>query len=126
MSVVLDTSVLIDGATLDPAESYAISAASLAELHFGVLRAAGRPEQPARMRRLAEIENAFDAIPMDAAVARAYGECAAAIVASARTPRSRVFDLVIAATARAHGAAVLTRNPGDFAGLDGLVEVREG
>lgn len=37
--------------------------------------------------------------------------------------RGRANDVKIAATAAAHGAAVITRNPGDFDGLDGLVRV---
>lgn len=124
MSVILDTSVLIAGAELQPTEEYAISAVSIAELHFGVLRAAGSPAQAMRLQRLAEVESSFDVIPMDAAVARAYAECAIAVQAAGRNPRVRSFDLVIAATARVHGAAVLTHNVRDFAGLEGLVEVR--
>jgi predicted nucleic acid-binding protein len=34
-------------------------------------------------------------------------------------------DLMIAATARSVGAAVLTRNPSDFAGLGAIVAVLE-
>ncbi|MEP6480308.1 MAG: PIN domain-containing protein [Rhodoglobus sp.] len=123
MSVILDTSVLIAATTLDPGEDYAVSAASIAELHFGVLKAAGSPAQALRLRRLAEIENAFDVIPMDVTVARAYAECAAAVHATGRNPRARVFDLVIAATARTVGATVLTHNLRDFDGLEGLVTV---
>jgi predicted nucleic acid-binding protein len=33
------------------------------------------------------------------------------------------MDLLIAATAHAHDAALYTRNPDDFGGLDGLVEI---
>lgn len=124
MTVILDTSVLIAGGPFDPDEDYAVSAASIAELHFGVLRAAGSAVEPLRLQRLAEVENAFDVIPMDAIVARAYAACAQAVRAAGRNPRARVFDLVIAATARAHGAAVLTHNVRDFAGLEGLVEIR--
>ena len=44
--------------------------------------------------------------------------------AASRQPRVKAFDLVIAATARVHGAAVLTHNVRDFGGLEGVVEVR--
>ena len=33
------------------------------------------------------------------------------------------MDLLIAATAHAHSARLYTREPDDFAGLDGLVDV---
>lgn len=123
MRVLLDTSVLIAGAPLDPDVDYAISAASLAELHYGVLAATEPTARAARLQRLAVIERSFDAIPVDAAVARAYGECAAAVLASGRNPRPRAFDLIIAATARVHGASLRTHNLADFAGLEGLVVV---
>lgn len=44
-------------------------------------------------------------------------------MAAGRQPRARALDLLIAATALAHGARLYTRNPGDLAGLDGLVEI---
>ncbi len=34
------------------------------------------------------------------------------------------MDLLIAATAHAHDAALYTRNPDDFAGLEDLIDVR--
>jgi len=34
------------------------------------------------------------------------------------------MDLLIAATAHAHDAVLYTRNPDDFAGLEGLIDVR--
>jgi predicted nucleic acid-binding protein len=45
-------------------------------------------------------------------------------VAAGRQPRARAFDLLIAATAHAHGAVLVTRDVGDFMGLDGVLEVR--
>jgi predicted nucleic acid-binding protein len=123
MRVILDTSVLIAAHELG-ADEYAISAATLAELHFGVLVANNEPTRATRLQRLTVVERSFDAIPFDSTVARAYGECAAAVQIAGRNPRSRVFDLMIAATARAHGASVLTHNVGDFAGLEELVEIR--
>ena len=49
-------------------------------------------------------------------------ELAATRVAG-RTGRTRLADLLIAATAAAHGLPPHTRNPGDFTGLDGIVRV---
>lgn len=40
-----------------------------------------------------------------------------------REVRGRAIDLMIAATAAAHGAAVITRNADDFIGLQGLVKI---
>jgi predicted nucleic acid-binding protein len=123
MRAVLDTSVLIEGLD-DPIDAeLAISTISLAELHFGVLVAKSPEIRASRLRRLAGIERAFDALPVTDAVARTYGAFAATVAAAGRQPRARAFDLVIAATAATHEAALYTRNPKDFLGLDGLVEV---
>ncbi len=37
--------------------------------------------------------------------------------------RGRMIDLMIAATAAANGAAVITKNMDDFDGLDGFVTI---
>lgn len=123
VTAILDTSVLIASWRPPDDEVYAISIVSLAEMHFGVLKAAGTAALPARLRRLSEIEHEFDPIPVDQSVARAYAECAQAVTTVGRSPRPRVFDLLIAATARVEGAKLYTLNPDDFRGLDGLVEI---
>ncbi len=120
---VLDTSVVIasDVSPLDG--DLAVSTATLAELHLGVLVArddAGRAE---RLRRLALVERLFDPLAVDEAVARSYGQLAAAAAQVGRQPRARVMDLLIAATAHTHGARLYTRNPNDLRGLDDLVEI---
>ncbi|GGM55805.1 hypothetical protein GCM10011608_45820 [Micromonospora sonchi] len=48
---------------------------------------------------------------------------AARVVETGRQPRARVMDLLIAATAHAHGAAVYTRNAEDLAGLEDLITI---
>lgn len=123
MRAILDTSMLIASWKPLPGDEYAISIVSLAEMHFGVLRASGTPALAARVRRLSEVEREFEPIPVDGRVARSYAECADAVVRADRNPRPRVFDLVIAATARVEGAKLYTLNVDDFAGLEGLVEV---
>lgn len=125
MRAVLDTSVLL-GPDPGPIDAeVAICAVSLAELHFAVLVAASPTVRAERLRRLSLIEKTFDALPVDDAVAREYGRLAAAVVAAGRQPRARVADLLIAATAAAHQATLWTRNPGDLAGLDGLVDIHQ-
>ena len=123
MRAVLDTSVLI-ATDVPPLEGeLAISAASLAEPHFGVLITADADVRAERLRRLTSIQSRFDALPIDDAVATSYGQLAAAAVATRRKPRSRVMDLLIAATAHAYGARLYTRNASDLAGIGRLVEI---
>jgi toxin FitB len=120
---VLDTSVLLSDDVAPLPGELAISAASLAELHFGVLVTRDEGVRADRLRRLGLIESQFEALPVDASVARAYGHLAAAIVAAGRQPRARVMDLLIAATAAAHLATLYTRNPDDLRGLEDLLPV---
>jgi len=121
--VLLDTSVLI-GAESPGELSGAISAASLAELHFGVLVADSEDERARRSQRLGVIEATFDPLPVDAAVAREWGRLAAAVVSRGGKPRKRALDLVIAATANVQQVPLLTRNPKDFALISDLVETQ--
>ncbi len=120
---ILDTSVVIADSVAPIPGVLAISAATLAELHFGVLVAKTSEVRAERLRRLSVLQQHFDALPVDEAVAISYGRLAAAVVDAGRQPRRRVMDLLIAATAHAHGARLCTRNPGDFAGLEDLVAV---
>jgi predicted nucleic acid-binding protein len=76
-----------------------------------------------RSQRLADIEAAFAAIPFDREAARRYGTLVALTIAASRNPRPRRIDLMIAATAAAHGLPLYTRNPDDFRGLDSAVTV---
>lgn len=122
MRVLLDTSVLIGAESPGELEG-AISVASLAELHFGVLVAADDDERSRRAQRLGVVEATFDPLPVDAAVAREWGRLAAAVAARGAQPRRRAVDLVIAATANAHGVPLLTRNPKDLAVIADLVEL---
>jgi predicted nucleic acid-binding protein len=126
---ILDTSVVIAGRedvglTEALPDEAAISVATLAELHFGVLVAKTAELRQARLRRLGAIEATFQALPIDADVARAFATVAHAIVQSGGRPRSRVMDLWIAATALVHRVPVYTRNAADFAALRGLIDVR--
>jgi toxin FitB len=120
----LDTSVLIAAESPGDLEG-AISAASLAELHFGVLIAAAEDERARRSQRLGVVEATFDPLPVDAAVAREWGRLAATVISRGGRPRRRAVDLVIAATANVHNVPVLTLNPKDFALIADLVDARE-
>jgi predicted nucleic acid-binding protein len=121
--VLLDTSVLIGA--VDPGDlEGAISAASLAELHFGTLVATDPDERARRAQRLGVIEATFDPLPVDAAVAREWGRLAAAVAERGGRPRRRTIDLVIAATANVHRVPVLTADTADLAIIDDLVDVQ--
>lgn len=121
---VLDTSVVIAADVAPIPGVLAISAVTLAELHFGVLVARSDDVRAERLRRLSLLQRRFDPLPLDQDVAASYGRIAAAVVGSGRQPRRRVMDLLIAATAHAHNAVLYTRNLGDFSGLDDLIDVR--
>lgn len=120
---VLDTSVLIaDDVSPLPGE-LAISAVSLAELHFGVLVAADDEARARRLSRLSAVQRRFDPLPVDDVVTESYGMLAARVVRIGRQPRVRVVDLLIAATAHARGATLYTRNADDLRGLDDVLTV---
>lgn len=123
MRALLDTSVLVAAEAPGDLEG-AISAATLAELHFGVLAAGSDDVRARRAQRLGAVEATFDPIPIDAPVAREWGRLAAAVVARGGQPRRRAIDLAIAATANVNGVPLLTLDAADFAILDGIVDVR--
>ncbi|MCP4133855.1 MAG: type II toxin-antitoxin system VapC family toxin [bacterium] len=122
MKALPDTSVLIATDVPVLGGELAISAASLAELHFGVMITADPTARAERLRRLSTLQRTFDPLPVDD-VATSYGRLAAAVAGIGRQPRSRVFDLLIAATAHAHNARLYTLNPADLTGLDDLLEI---
>ena len=123
MRTILDTSVLLGPAPAPLDGELAISSASLAELHYGVLVARTGDLRAERLRRVGVIERTFEALQFDAATARHYGRLAAAVTAAGRSPRARVLDLLIAATAAANGARLATRNASDLVGLEDLIEI---
>lgn len=123
MRTVLDTSVLIGDSLDRVAGEVAISAISLAELHFGVLVASTSEQRALRLQRLVAVERRFEPLAVDANVARSYGRLAAAVREGGRHPQARALDLMIAATAHAHGARLMTRNAEDLRGIEELVEI---
>jgi predicted nucleic acid-binding protein len=123
----LDTSVVIDWH--DPSvidklpNEMAISAITAAELAAGPLLASTPIEAAKRQSRLQEVESLLEPIPFDGKAARSYALVVAAGIGEGRKPRSRFADLLIAATAHAHGLDLYSRNADDFAGLGDLVRV---
>ena len=123
----LDTSVLIDLDTLDPAQlptEVAISAITMAELAAGPHATTDADERARRQDRLQRAEAAFDPLPFDADAARAYGRVYAAVTTAGPKARgARAVDLLIAASALANSLPLYTRNGDDFQALEDLVEI---
>jgi len=124
---ILDTSVIIDLDTLDPANlpaEVAVSAVSMAELATGPHATNDVDERARRQDRLQRAEAAFDPLPFDSDSARAYGRVYASVAAAGREARgARAVDLLIAATACAAGLPLSTRNGTNFEALEGLVDI---
>ena len=120
---ILDTSILIAQVPRIGGD-LAISVASIAELQFGVLVTQDPEIRAHRLSRLTKIQDVFSPLPVDEAVAISYGHLASATVRAGRQPRRRQFDLVIAATAHAHDACLVTRNVKDFEHLADLIDLQ--
>ena len=118
MKGLVDTSVFIAREAGRPLDSLpdepAVSVVTLAELHLGVLRARDAQTRARRLRTVSRVEREYDAIPIDAEVARTF----ASIVGDARAAgrRPKVMDVWIAATGVRHGLVVFTQSA-DFADI---------
>jgi predicted nucleic acid-binding protein len=122
----LDTSVVIDHDMIDPAllpDESAIAAITLAELAAGPHATDDQDERARRQDRLQWATSTWEPLPFDGDAARLYGRMFAAARAAGQTSRSRLADLLIAATAAASGLPVYTRNPLDFDALKAIVRV---
>lgn len=127
----LDTNIIILRRSLDASllpDQSAISAVVLGELAAGVhqVRSDLPDAHAVRADRLALLQQAeaeFDPIPYTAETARMYGRMTAAVLSLGRSPRSRVSDLMIAATAAVEQLPLYTTNPSDYRGLEALVTV---
>ncbi len=125
----LDTSVVI-AREEDPGigeflpSELSISAATLAELQYGVLVAKDEVTRRLRLRRLGDVESTMKALVIDAAVAHSFAKVAHAVKMAGRQPKARVMDLWIAATALTHKVPLYTRNADDFQCLEELIEIR--
>jgi len=118
----IDTSVIVGPGPLDTSGA-SISVVTIAELQFGVERAKEPRLRELRQTRLHAVREAFDPLPVDAAVCLRWGHLAAHMAAHGRRPRSRAMDLLIAATAQEHGLTLLTRDE-DLLWLADVLDVR--
>lgn len=121
----VDTNILILRHLIPTQElprELAISAVTLAELSAGphMIRgddADARRERARRTLVLQRTEQEFEALPFDAEAARIYGQLSGAMLDRGRTPRRRIADLQIAATAVVHRLPLFSTNADDYAGL---------
>ena len=122
----LDTSVVVDHDLIDPAklpDESAIAAVTLAELAAGPHATSDEQERARRQDRLQWAAATWDALPFNTEAARTYGRVFSATRTAGRSSRTRLADLLIAATAAANGLPLYTRNLADFAGLEQIVTV---
>lgn len=123
----LDTSIVIDwaqpGVVPQLPEASAISTITIAELASGTHITQDPVLRAERLMRLQQAEALFEVLDFDRAAAQSYGQIVAAVLATGRSHRGRLADLMIAAVAHANGLALYTRNPNDFAGLHRLLTI---
>lgn len=93
----------------------AMSLVTYAELRAGIEMQPGHRAQDGRV--LAQLVTLIPVLPLDVAVAEAYGRLRAAVP----DRRRNAFDRLIAAHAVAVGAVLITNNEADFEGYPGLV-----
>lgn len=122
----IDTNVVIRLAAADPADlpdEMVLSAVTLAELSAGPHHTGDPAERARRINVLQHAEATFEPVPFDAEAARTFGQVSAAVLATGRTPRRRIADLMIASIAIVNRLPLYTMNPGDFVGLQGLLTI---
>lgn len=130
MGVLIDTSVLVEGERgrldlerlIDPAEQYAMSVVTAAELLHGVHRATGKRAQT-RSAYVEGLITNFALIPIDVPVARAFARASAALARAGTSIDAN--DMWIGATAIAHGLEVLALD-GDFDRIPGVTRIQPG
>ncbi len=129
MAQLIDTSVLVtlerrgwplsSLAATAPDEPVALASITASELLMGVYRA-NTPERQVRRRVFVEaLLGRLPVLPFDLQVARQHAQLWAELVATGQLVGAH--DLLIAATAMAHGYAVLTENAREFHRVPGLI-----
>jgi predicted nucleic acid-binding protein len=114
--VILDTSVFvgIETARLAPTDidglDASVSVITSAELELGVHQATDPTERARRLRTLRFVDQTFDLLPVDRAVASAFSALAAQLKRDGRAVP--IMDALIGATAIANGLKVVTQDQG--------------
>lgn len=128
MRIHLDTNLLIQKPNwelLPPGEhEFFVSAIAFAELGEGAAHPDPAIAADAAIELIQYRSNYGDGLPFTQREADIYRELCSIVAASGRTPGGkRRVDLMIAAIAIGDGAALATRNAGDFEGLGPLLNV---
>ena len=125
-AAVVDTNIIAALKLYDPAElpdMMLITAITLGELSDGPHATDDPVKRARRVAVLQHVEATFEPLPYDQGAARIYGQICAVVRVAGRTPRKRASALMIAATAASNQLPLYTANPGDFTGIEALVEV---
>lgn len=125
MALLIDTSILVElerADALSPpeleSEEVHLSAISASELLHGVERASTAIRRARRETFVERVLESVPVLPFDLEVARVHARVWADL--SRRGAMIGGHDLIIAATALRHDLAVVTRNRGEFARVEGL------
>ena len=102
-----------------PDEPFALASVTAAELLVGVERADSGERRRQRAAFVNDILDVIAVLPFDLDTARVHARVSARMASSG--VRIGAHDLLIAATALAHGYEVLTLNVRDFGRVPGLV-----
>jgi predicted nucleic acid-binding protein len=97
-----------------------VSVVTLAELTVGVLMASDS-DRPARVATLSAVESTWDALPVDAEVARQFARIVALLRADGR--RIPILDAIVAATALVERIPVVTQDQ-DYDAIPGVEVIR--
>lgn len=131
MRALLDTNVILLGLTI-PAEyiDLKISSITWGEIRRGAGKYRGEGNNAKALlfdAQYNDLRMAFGSgLPFDDACAAAFGSVVELAHAAGRDSKGGILDLMIAATAVAHRADLITHNPRDFAGLDPVLKVVAG
>lgn len=126
----LDTNAYLNGLRTAPAgktfllpagAQTAVSVVTEVELRYGV---AAAPGDARRLASLTHLLSHWTPVPVDAAVATAFSSVVVDALAGGQTPRRRMNDLMIAATALVHGMTLVTNDRSLTTAVDGLVPVQ--
>jgi predicted nucleic acid-binding protein len=125
---VLDTNVLLLGLSIPPQYTdLKVSAITWGEIRRGTGKYRGEGDN-AKAVLFEQQHNALrmafgSGLPFDDACAASFQTVVELTHAAGRDSRGRILDLMIAATAVAHRADLVTNNAKDFIGLDSVLTV---
>jgi predicted nucleic acid-binding protein len=101
-----------------------VSSVSYGEMNFGVAAATTAEGRASRLTRLQRIIAVYGSgVPFDDLVAASFGYLFGMSHAAGKRSRTRVADLMIAATAHHFGVPLITRNGADLAAIGDHVEL---